>query len=112
MADDRIAELEARIRALESERRRGRLQWLGTGLGALALAVLTGFGALGVARAQSSPAKQTVEAREFIIRDVSGEIAFYVGPEKDGVVLFLRDRNGRVTARLPFTTELIPLSPR
>jgi hypothetical protein len=61
------------------------------------------------AKADSGKGPGSIEAREFMIKDPSsGQLLFYVGPEADGIVLFLRDREGRVTARLPLKHEIIP----
>jgi len=41
-------------------------------------------------------------------RSFAPQRLFYVGPEADGAVLFLKDRQGRVTARLSFKQEIVP----
>ena len=66
---------------------------------------------LGRAQAQEQ-APRSIEAREFVIRDEAGRTVFYVGREQDEVVLLLRDSQGRVVARLPYVTTVMPLDGR
>ena len=104
MADEYTAQLEARLRRLEAQQRLSR--W---GLLVVVAALVAGAGVTKVkATGPTKPSQATVEAREFIIRGDAGQPLFYVGPEKDGVVLLIRDHTGRVTARLPATTEIRP----
>ena len=106
MTQDQVAQLEARVGVLEFERRRDRLVMK---LGVVVMAIGASIGALGAAR--TTRVAQTIEARrEFMIRSETGDVLFRVGPEKDGMVLVLRDYTGRVTARLPLKTELSPLT--
>ena len=107
MAEDQIAQIEARISAMESERRRYRLSMT---LALLSLTIVSSLGAFEAGKAERGP--RTIEGREFIIRGGSGQTLFYVGPEKDGVVLVIRDQTGRITARLPQTPGFVPLSQR
>ena len=104
MADQYSAQLEARLRRLEVQLRLSRWGFLVVVAALVAATGFTNVKATGPTRASQA----TVEAREFVIRDDAGQALFYVGPEKDGVVLLIRDHNGRVTARLPATTEIRP----
>jgi streptogramin lyase len=108
MVEARVAGLERRVQALEAERRRWRRSSLASWLVA-AVAVAVGAAAY-VAKADDGSAGASIEAREFMIKDsATGELLFYVGPEDDGAVLFLKDRQGRITARLPFKREIVPV---
>lgn len=106
MSDRWVSDLEARIERLESERR--KLLWC-VCLGFVMLVGAVAFtGAKVVAAGKASSG--TVEAREFLMRDESGQLLFYVGPEGNGAVLIMRDHSGQVTARLPMTAELKPVA--